>query len=369
MSCPVVILAGGFGTRLAERTDELPKPMVEVGGRPILWHILKFYGCHGYNDFIIACGYKAEVIKRFFLDYRDRACDLIIDYRRNTVAKLNGSIEPWRISLIDTGPETLTGGRLKRLEQYLTPGRIDRIGIASGGGGGRTTNGRGRSRSPSGGELIPGSVATSGTGTFMMTYGDGVADVDLHRLLTFHRAHGRLATFTAVRPPPRFGYPRLEGDCVIDFAEKPGPGSPGRPGSPGSPQNPGSPGGRRNPGRPAAAGGRGASSRGGGDDDDGDWINGGFFVLEPAVLDLIEGDQTNFEAQTLPQLARMGQLMAFRHRGFWHPMDTLRDVRNLNAMWTSGGAPWCVWGPDRHVSPEVCLEPSSRSRQPSAATS
>jgi glucose-1-phosphate cytidylyltransferase len=264
----VVILAGGHGTRLAERTDEMPKPMVEVGGMPILWHILKIYSHFGFNDFLIACGYKAEVIKRFFLEYRDRACDLVIDYRRNTVHKLNGSIEPWRIALLDTGAETLTGGRLRRVADHLR------------------------------------------ASTFLMTYGDGVADIDLPRLIAFHRDHGRLATFTAVHPPPRFGLPQLAGDRVIAFEEKPDRGT--------------------------------------------EWINGGFFVLEPDVLDLLDGDATSFEAHTLPELARRAQLMAYRHDGFWHPMDTLRDVRSLNAMCASDSAPWRLW--DRPSSP-----PDSRS--------
>lgn len=262
----VVILAGGFGTRLAEKTDELPKPMVEVGGKPILWHILKIYSHHGFNNFVIACGYKAEAIKRFFLEYRDRTSDLFIDYPRNSVERIDhpGTIDPWRIGLIDTGPETLTGGRLKRLAPHL------------------------------------------GSRTFLMTYGDGVSDVDLQSLVAFHRSHGKLATFTAVHPPPRFGLPEIdEQGCVRAFAEK-----------------------------PATAG---------------EWINGGFFILEPGVMDYIENDATSFETDSLAALARDGQLMAYRHEGFWHPMDTLRDLRNLNRMWTSNEAPWNVWSEHRSI--------------------
>ena len=255
--CKVVILAGGFGTRLAEHTDELPKPMVEVASRPILWHILKIYSHHGFNDFIIACGYKAEIIKRFFLDYRQQMSDLLIDYANDRVEHLKQAIEPWRVALVDTGADTMTAGRIKRLAGHLSDN------------------------------------------TFMMTYGDGLADIDINALLAFHRAHGRLATFTTVHPPALFGRAMLEGDRVVAFAEKP--------------ESPAS------------------------------WINGGFFVLQPEVLDFIEGDDMSFELAVLPRLAKEGQLMAFRHDGFWHPMDTLRDVRNLNAMWKAGDVPWKVW--------------------------
>lgn len=253
---PVVILAGGFGTRLAERTDELPKPMVEIGGRPILWHILKIYSHFGFHDFFIACGYKAAVIKRFFLEYRDQQSNLIIDYRQDTVDRVCRRIEPWRVNLIDTGDTTNTGGRLKRLAPLLSEG------------------------------------------TFLMTYGDGVADVDIAQLLRFHRSHGKLATVTTVHPPSRFGLPQLDGDRVRSFEEKP--------------------------------------------NQDSEWINGGFFVLEPRVLEAISGDSASFEIEVLPKLAKDGQLMAFRHEGFWQPMDTLRDVRNLNGMWLDR-PPWKVW--------------------------
>jgi glucose-1-phosphate cytidylyltransferase len=253
----VVILAGGFGTRLAERTDEMPKPMVEVGGMPILWHIMKIYGHFGFNDFLIACGYKGEQIKRFFLDYRDRSSDLTVDYAANEVARTARDIEPWRVSLVDTGPDTMTGGRLKRLAEHI------------------------------------------GAAPFFMTYGDGVADIDIGLLLRFHREHGRLATITTVHTPSSFGRPNLEGDRVVSFQEK--PGDPDR------------------------------------------WINGGFFVLEPGVLDMIEGDHTSLERDVLPRLAASGELMAHRHAGFWRPMDTLRDVRLLNTLWSEPRPPWRIW--------------------------
>ncbi|MHC4949111.1 MAG: glucose-1-phosphate cytidylyltransferase [Planctomycetota bacterium] len=257
----VVILAGGLGTRLAERTDGMPKPLVEIGGMPVLWHILKIYAHHGFADFVIACGYKAQAVKRFFLEERERASDLVIDYASDHVEYLRRSDISWRVSLIDTGLHTATGGRLRRLRSHLA----DR----------------------------------AGPGTFLMTYGDGVADVDLRRLVAFHRDHGRLATFTATHPPSNFGRPELCGDRVVAFHEKP--------------------------------------------DDRDAWINGGFFVLEPEVLDAIAGDDTSFEHETLPRLAGEGELMAYRHDGFWQPMDTLRDVRNLNEIWQTGEAPWKVW--------------------------
>ena len=255
--CKVIILAGGFGTRLAEQTDELPKPMVQVGGRPILWHILKIYSHFGFNDFLIAAGYKSEVIKRFFLEYREQMSNIVIDFVGDTVERINGSIEPWRISIIDTGPESMTGGRIKRLQPWLQ------------------------------------------RETFLMTYGDGVADVDLNALLSFHRTHGKLATFTAVKRPPHFGVPTMKGNQVVRFAEK--------------------------------------------HIDADDWISGGFFALEPGVLDYIKGDSTNFEFESMSRMAEDGQLMAFKHDGFWQPMDTLRDVRKLNALWGDGAAPWKVW--------------------------
>lgn len=255
--CKVVILAGGFGTRLAERTDELPKPMVQVGGRPILWHILKIYSQFGFNDFLIASGYKSEVIKRFFLEYREQMSDLVFDFRQDRVERLNGSIEPWRVAVINTGINTMTGGRIKRMQQHLDGG------------------------------------------TFMMTYGDGVADIDLASLLRFHRSHGKLATCTIVKHPSPFGLPALDGDRIVQFAEKPM--------------------------------------------DQTEWISAGFFVLEPGVFDYITGDDTSFEAQSMARLAADGELMGYRHHGFFQPMDTLRDVRKLNALWADAKAPWKIW--------------------------
>ena len=255
--CKVVILAGGFGTRLAERTDELPKPMVEIGERPILWHILKIYSHFGFNDFLIACGYRSETIKRFFLEYREQMSDLVFDFAGGKIDQLDGRIEPWRVAVLDTGAETMTGGRIKRLAAHL------------------------------------------GQSTFMMTYGDGVADVNLSALLKFHKSHGRLATFTAVRRPSQFGVPTLKGDQVVRFAEKP-------------------------------AG-------------DTDWISGGFFAMEPGVIQYIPGDATNFELESMRRLAEDGELMAYKHEGFWQPMDTLRDVRKLNSLWESSNPPWKVW--------------------------
>ena len=270
--CKVVILAGGFGTRLAEQTDDLPKPMVQIGGHPILWHILKAYSHFGYNDMLIACGYKADVIKRFFLDYRQQVADIVIDYVSDSVEYVPHTRVPWKLSLVDTGLKTMTGGRLKKLENHL--------------------------KSP----FVGGGKVNSGGGTFFMTYGDGVSDVDITKLLEFHKSHKCLATMTTVKSTSSFGHAQLDGDRVTTFAEKP--------------------------------------------EAPDEWINGGFFVLEPQVLDYIDGDETSFETHTLPRLARDGHLMAYKHEGFWQPMDTLRDVRNLNAMWKCGNAPWKVWDND-----------------------
>ncbi len=253
----VIVLAGGFGTRLAEHTDEMPKPMVEIGGRPILWHILKIYSYYGFNDFLIACGHKGWLVKRYFLEYRERMCDLRIDYVQDRIERLHQTVEPWRIALIDAGDGTMTGGRVKRLKSYLDDG------------------------------------------TFLLTYGDGLGDIDIPRLLAFHQSHGRLATFTVVRRPSQFGCPILEGDRVVSFVEKP-------------------------------------------NEPDG-WINGGFLVLEPGVVDYIDSDSTSLEFDTLPRLAENNELMAYRHEGFWHAMDTLRDVRRLNKMWASDQARWKLW--------------------------
>ena len=257
--CKVAILAGGFGTRLAEHTDAIPKPMVQIGGKPILWHILKIYSHFGFNDFVIACGYRAEDIKRFFIEYRQQMSDLVIDFAADRIERINPKMEPWRVAIIDTGAQSMTGGRIRRLAGQL------------------------------------------GRGTFLMTYGDGVANVDVDALLRFHRKHGKLATFTAVRQPSQFGVPTLRGDQAVRFAEK------------------------------QAA--------------DSDWINGGFFALEPGVMKYIPDDQTSFELDSLKHLAADGELMAYRHEGFWQPMDTLRDVRKLNSLWANADvpAPWKVW--------------------------
>jgi glucose-1-phosphate cytidylyltransferase len=253
----VAILAGGMGSRLAEETELKPKPMVEIGGRPILWHIMKHYAHHGYSDFVIALGYKGEMIKRYMLDYASLQSDLTVGLRDGAVVTHNHPADQWNVALIDTGLMTASGGRMKRMAPYL------------------------------------------GEGTFMMTLGDGVSTVDINRLVEFHRSHGRLATLTAVRPPARFGHVTLEGDRVSSFTEKPPP--------------------------------------------DEVWINGAFFVLEPGVLDYIEGDETSWEYGPLDDLARDGQLMAYRHDGFWECMDTIRDRRLLEQLWQSGQAPWKLW--------------------------
>lgn len=252
-----VILAGGLGTRLAEETDSRPKPMVEIGGMPILWHIMKMYAESGFNEFVVALGYKAEVIKAFFLDYARLQRSLTVGLGRGEVAVHDGEVEDWTVHLIDTGLATQVGGRLKRLSQWVSDG------------------------------------------TFMMTYGDGVAGIDPRDIVAFHRRHGRLATLTAVRPPARFGALDLDGDRVASFSEKQQTGE--------------------------------------------GWINGGFFVLEPQVLDYIDGDDTIFERGPLERLAAEGQLAAYRHEGFWQCMDTIRDVRLLNELWAGGQAPWAAW--------------------------
>ena len=252
-----VILAGGVGSRLAEETDATPKPMVEIGGPPILWHIMKIYAAAGFSEFVIALGYKPEVIKSYFLSYNHLRSDLTIDFGSGGIEMHDGERDDWKVHLIDTGVETQTGGRLKRLTGWL------------------------------------------GDGTFLMTYGDGVANIDIRRLIEFHRSHGRLATVTAVRPPARFGGMDFDGDLVAEFTEKPQIGE--------------------------------------------GWINGGFFVLEPKVLDYIDHDATAFEREPLEHLAQDNQLVAYRHDGFWQCMDTLRDVRALKAMWESGDVPWKVW--------------------------
>lgn len=251
----VGILAGGVGSRLAEETEIRPKPMVEIGGRPILWHVLKHYAHYGYRDFAIALGYKGDQIKRYFMDYASLQGTLSVNLADGDVRRHDDARdEDWNIDLVDTGQDTLTGGRMKRLASHL------------------------------------------GDGTFMMTWGDGVSDVDLDALLDFHRSHGRLATVTAVRPPARFGRLELDGDRVAEFSEKPQLGE--------------------------------------------GWINGAFFVLEPGIFEYIEGDATQWEREPLERLAADGQLMAYRHHSFWQCMDTLRDKRRLDELWQQGSAPW-----------------------------
>jgi len=250
-----VILCGGLGTRLSEETQTRPKPMVEIGGRPILWHIMKIYERHGVQDFLLALGYKGEVIKDYFLHYHARQSDLTVSLRSGRVDYSNPTAEDWRVSMVDTGSATQTGGRVLRLKPLL-----------------------------------------QSEGTFMLTYGDGVADVDVQALLSFHRQHGRLATVTAVRPPARFGDLMIEGDQVASFTEKPQAGE--------------------------------------------GWINGGYFVFEPGIFDFIEDDSTILEKKPLERLAQAGELMAFRHAGYWQSMDTLRDKHALEELWGKGEAPW-----------------------------
>ncbi|MGQ0569468.1 MAG: glucose-1-phosphate cytidylyltransferase [Armatimonadota bacterium] len=253
----VVILAGGFGSRLQEETVVRPKPMVEIGGRPILWHIMKHYAHHGFNEFLIALGYKGEMIKRYFMDYYALGGSMTVRLSDGRVDVHNQGGEDWVVHLIDTGLDTSTGGRVKRLAPWF-PGQ-----------------------------------------TLMLTYGDGVCDVDLVKLLQFHRSHGRLATIVAVRPPARFGGVIFRGDVVEQFTEKPQIGE--------------------------------------------GWINGGYMILEPQVLDYIGDDRTSLEQDVLERLAGEGRLVAYRHEGFWQCMDTQRDLRLLEGLWQSGGPPWKIW--------------------------
>ncbi len=253
-----VILAGGLGTRLSEETVLKPKPMVEIGGKPILWHILKIYSAHGINDFIICAGYRGYLIKEYFANYFLHQSDVTFDLRENRMEVHEKRTEPWRVTIVDTGEDSMTGGRIKRVGSYLEKDQF-----------------------------------------FCLTYGDGVGDIDITALIAFHRSHGKLATLTAVQPSGRFGALQLQEDQVTAFQEKP--------------------------------------------QGDGAWINGGFFVLDPRVLDTIEGDATIWERQPMERLAAEGQMMAFQHEGFWQPMDTLRDKQKLEALWESGNAPWKIW--------------------------
>lgn len=250
-----VILAGGLGTRISEETHLKPKPMIEIGGYPVLWHIMKYFSSFGHNDFIICCGYKSYVIKEYFANYFLHTSDVTFDIAQNKMEVHHQRGEPWKVTLVDTGEETMTGGRLKRIKTFLT-------------------------------EKEP----------FFFTYGDGLADVNLTELVNFHISHGKLASVTAVKPPGRYGALALSDDSVLGFAEKP--------------------------------------------DGDGSWINGGYFVLDPSVTDYIGGDETSWEQEPLEKISLDNQLMAFKHKGFWQPMDTLREKNLLEKLWDSGAAPW-----------------------------
>jgi len=253
----VVVLAGGLGTRISEETHLKPKPMIEVGGKPILWHIMKMYSSHGINDFIICCGYRGYVIKEYFANYFLHMSDVTFDMERNEMHVHQRNAEPWKVTLVDTGEDTMTGGRLKRVAAYVREEE-----------------------------------------DFCFTYGDGVSNVVITGLLEFHRSHGKLASVTAVQPPGRYGALHIEGDRIHDFEEKL---------------------------------------------DDGGWINGGFFVLSPKVAEYIEGDATVWEREPMERLARENQLSSYRHTGFWHAVDTLRDKNRLENLWQSDPAPWRVW--------------------------
>ena len=258
----VVIFAGGYGTRISEESGVRPKPMVEIGGKPILWHIMKIYSQYGLNEFIICCGYKAYVIKEYFSNYFLHSSDVTFDLKNNKIEVHENDAEPWKVTLVDTGEDTMTGGRLKRVKHYI------------------------------------------GDETFCLTYGDGLCDAKISDLIQFHHQHGRLATLTAVQQPGRFGVFSLDKDDHVlkSFKEKP-----------------------RNEGDSTA------------------WINGGFFVCEPKVIDFISGDTTVWEREPMEKLAHDGQLCAFKHEGFWQPMDTLRDRNVLNGLWEEGKAPWKIW--------------------------
>lgn len=252
-----VILAGGLGTRISEETHLKPKPMIEIGGKPMLWHIMKLYSAHGINDFIICCGYKGYIIKEYFANYALHVSDVTFDMRRNDMEIHQNNSEPWRVTLVDTGETTMTGGRLKRVKNYL------------------------------------------GDNDFCFTYGDGLGDINIRSLVEFHRSHGCKATLTAVQPPGRFGALHIEGNVVSRFLEKP--------------------------------------------EGDGGWINGGFFVLSPSVIDYIKDDRTIWEREPLEELAKEGNLFSYFHKGFWQPMDTLRDKNYLEELWIAARAPWKIW--------------------------
>lgn len=252
-----IILAGGLGTRICEESDMRPKPMIEIGGRPMLWHIMKIYSSHGITDFIICCGYKGYVIKEYFANYFLHMSDVTFDMKYNKMEVHQNNAEPWRVTLVDTGEQTMTGGRLKRVRDHI------------------------------------------GEGEFCFTYGDGVGNIDIASSISFHRQEGRLATLTATQPPGRFGSICLDGHHVDSFQEKP--------------------------------------------QGDGAWVNGGFFVLNPKVIDYISDDFTVWEREPMECLARDGQMNAWLHQGFWQPMDTLRDKRHLEELWATGNAPWKVW--------------------------
>ncbi len=252
-----VLLAGGLGTRISEETHLRPKPMIEIGGRPILWHIMKIYSQHGINDFIVCCGYKGYLIKEYFANYCLHMSDVTLDMRHNTIDVHQNSAESWRVTLVDTGEQTMTGGRLRRVRRYL------------------------------------------GDEDFCFTYGDGVGNIDVSAVIAFHRSGGKLATLTATQPPGRFGALNVNGHLACGFREKP--------------------------------------------HGDGSWINGGFFVLDPAVIEYISGDETIWEGDPMERLAADGQLQVWFHRDFWHPMDTLRDKTYLEDLWSAGKAPWKTW--------------------------
>ena len=253
----VLLLAGGFGTRLSEETHLMPKPMVEIGGKPILWHIMKIYAEHGFNDFVVLLGYKGYAIKEYFLNYFIHQSDFQVDLKTNTVKTLNNASEDWKVTLLETGLHTMTGGRLKRAKEVV------------------------------------------GNEPFMFTYGDGVADIDIKKLVEFHKKSGKTITMTSVQPEGRYGAMTIDGDNVTSFKEKP--------------------------------------------KGDGSWINGGFFVCQPEVLDYIDNDNQMFEREPMEKLANDKKMVTYKHLGFWHAMDTLRDNRKLDELWDSGTPPWKIW--------------------------